>query len=317
MRLRTVLQQTLPPALFDQALGLYTRIGAARAGLRIRWRGDSIDVIDGLRIVRTHRRHHIYVPVVISEFDYFYSAVSSVDNGRYSMVDYSFPKYHDVVGFDLHPVMFPSVAEPLSTTEQYMDFAALGEGMIVIDLGAYSGLTSIVFQEAVGAAGRVIAVDADEQNIACIEKNFDLYARIRKIRIALLKGAVWEHDRGLEFSSEGNMGASAASIVGKTNRGAVRTVPSFTLSSIADLHALDRVDFIKCDVEGAETVVFNDRGFFERFKPRMILETHLVHGEPTVGKCVADLTSLGYRCREVAQAGGATTPLLECLPPQS
>jgi FkbM family methyltransferase len=231
------------------------------------------------------------------------------------MVDYSFPKYHDVVGFDLHPVMFPSVAEPLSTTEQYMDFAALHEGMVVIDLGAYSGLTSIVFQEAVGANGRVIAVDADEQNIECIEKNFDLYSKIRNIRIELLKGAVWEHDEGLEFSSEGNMGASAASIVGKVNRGAVRTVPSFTLSSIADLYTLDRVDFIKCDVEGAETVVFNDRRFFERFKPRLILETHLVHGEPTVAKCVADLTSMGYQCREVAQAGGATTPLLECYPP--
>ncbi len=316
MRLRTALQNALPPVLFEQAVRLYAWDAARKAGLGVRWSDDHIDVINGFKIVRTHRRHNIYTRSIIDDFDYFYSAVNSVIDGKRHLVDYSFPKYHDVVGFDLHPVMFPSVAEPLATTQQYMEFANLHDGMVVIDLGAYSGLTSIVFQEAVGANGRVVAVDADEQNIDCIEKNFALYAKMRSVRIDLLKGAVWDHNEGLDFSSEGNMGASAASIVGTVNRGAVHLVPSFTLSSIADLYALERVDFIKCDVEGAEAVVFNDRKFFDRFKPRMILETHLVHGEPTVAKCVSDLTSMGYRCREIPQAGGATTPLLECYPPQ-
>jgi FkbM family methyltransferase len=51
------------------------------------------------------------------------------------------------------------------------------------------------------------------------------------------------------------MGSSAASIVGN-NRGLVSKVASFTLSSIANKFKLQRVDFIKCDVEGAEKVIF-------------------------------------------------------------
>jgi FkbM family methyltransferase len=314
MRVRSVLQQTLPPILFGQAVELYTRFQAMKSGVRVKWGDEFIDIIDAPRIIRIHRRHQIYTLDIISHFEYYFSAVRSVQYGKFHLVDYSVPKYHEAIGFDLHPIMFPSFAEPLATTQQYMEFAALGNDMTVLDLGAYSGLTSIIFQEAVGAGGRVVAVEADEQNLDCIDRNFALYAKIRRVRIGLLRGAVWDHEDGLEFLTDGNMGASASSIVGKVNRGAVRSVRSFTLSSIADQLALDRIDFIKCDVEGAETVVFNDRPFFDRFTPRMIIETHLVHGQPTVEKCVSDLTSIGYECRQVPQVGGATTPLLECSP---
>jgi FkbM family methyltransferase len=259
----------------------------------------------------------IYVPEIINHFNYYFSSVSNVKSGDKNIVDYSYPRYHDVVGFDLHPIMFPSFAEPVDTTTQYMDFAGLREGMTVIDLGAYSGLTSIIFQEAVGKSGRVVAIDADEQNIECIIKNFRLYEKIRNVKIDLIAGAVWDNNDGLEFSSEGNMGASAASIVGGKNRGRVRRVPSFTLSKIAELSAFDRVDFIKCDVEGAESVVFNDGEFFKRHRPRLIIETHKVGDGTTTQKCISDLTAYGYACEEIVQAGGSDTPLLACRPLQT
>jgi FkbM family methyltransferase len=210
------------------------------------------------------------------------------------------------------PVYFPSLAEPVITTQQYLDFANLQEGSAVIDLGAYSGLTSIIFKEAVKASGTVIAVEADAQNIIGIQKNLSLYKKITNNPIELIYGAVWSHNNGLNFSSEGNMGSSASEIVGN-GRGYNLTVESYTLSKIAAISKLEQINFIKCDVEGAENVIFEDKNFFSKFRPRIIIETHFINGIETTGKCIEDLESLGYRCRRIIQKG-VQLPLLECHP---
>ncbi len=165
-------------------------------------------------------------------------------------MDYSTTRYHDVVGYDRHPIFFPSFSEPLVTTNQYLSFAHLRAGSIVVDLGAYCGLTAIVFKDIVGSMGRVIAVDVDEMNLTAIKKNFDNYKKATSNHIDLLVGAVWNHNRGLEFSVEGNMGSAATQIVGP-RRGKTAVVKSYTLTDISAIYDLDKVDFIKCDIEGA------------------------------------------------------------------
>ena len=148
--------------------------------------------------------------------------------------------------------------------------------------------------------------------IVAIEKNLRLYERIAKSRIEILAGAVWSHNDGLEFSTEGNMGSSAASLVGR-QRGAIRKVPSFTLGAIAAKFDLAKVDFIKCDIEGAESVIFEDLAFLNRFSPKIIIEAHMIGGVATTGKFKGDLGKAGYRFKEIPQIGGAL-PLIECYP---
>ncbi len=282
-------------------------------GLDVRVGADFMDIIRGDDIVRIAIKHFDYSTDIVASFDYYFSAVKPVRRMDRNIVDYASPRYHQVVGFDLQPIMFPSLAEPVVTTRQYLAFAGLEEGMTAIDLGAYSGLGAILFSEAVGKTGRVVAVDADAVNIECIKQNFSLYQKIRGTRIDLLEGAVWENDDGLDFSTEGNMGASAVSIVG-ANRGKAARVASYTLSSIAKKFALEKIDFIKCDVEGAEKVIFTDKAFFARHLPRIIIETHLIGATETTDKCISDLSAYGYECRKIIQTG-VPLPLLECHPP--
>lgn len=280
---------------------------AAAKGLSVHFNNESIDVSDSVRRVRVSKAHAIYLGDVISNFAYFADAVVPDEMG---LIDYSQPLLHRVKGFDLHPIRFPSLAEPMATTEQYLDFAGLADGSIALDLGAYSGLTSIMFRELCGEAGRVIAVDADAGNIAAIRENFGLYRAATGREIELLEGAVWTHSNGISFSSEGSMGSSATEIVG--NRiGAAGLVPSFTLSDIADRFGLDRIDFIKCDIEGGEGVIFNDASFFARYHPRIIVEVHPVAGEMTTGAVKSTLAKYGYRFRIIEQAG-ESLPLMEC-----
>ena len=286
---------------------------AGERGIRIRFHLTYADFNKERRTIRISADHLIYGADIIDSYDYYFSAVEPIEHFETSLVDYSTPRYHDVVGYDKHPIFFPSFAEPLVTTQQYIEFSNLKLGSIAIDLGAYSGLTSIIFKETVGPGGVVIAVDADKNNLLALDKNLSSYHKVTDNSIASLYGAVWIHNNGLAFSSEGNMGSSAADIVGNT-RGRIDGVPSFTLLSIADKFDLDRVDFIKCDVEGAEAVIFEDANFFAKYKPRIIIETHMVGGKETTDKCMSDLKNYGYEFKRIHQTG-VSLPLIECYPP--
>ena len=308
-----LLKSCIPELILKIRFILLAKQSAKKKGLAIKINSNSIDVIKNHNVIRISYSHKVYLGDIINSFDYYFSAVIPIKLFDVNFIDYSTPRYHDVVGFDKYPILFSSFSEPLITTTQYMAFAKLSEGMTVLDLGAYSGLTSIVFSQAVGRTGTVVAVDADTQNIECIKRNLSNYRRYSNNAISLLMGAVWENNDGVEFSSEGNMGSSAASILGN-NRGLVSKVPSFTLSSIADRFNLSRVDFIKCDIEGAEKVIFSDRAFFQRFSPRIIIETHIVDNLETTEKCISDLKPYGYVCKKIIQEG-VSLPLIECFPP--
>ncbi len=286
---------------------------AGGAGLSCEFGSDWIDLRKGDRVIRSAARHAIYTFDLIENFDFFFDAVEPVATDGVQLVDYSSTRSHRVRGFDLHEIMFPSIAEPVQTTQQYLEFAALGPGSVAIDLGAYAGLTSILFRRECGADGQVIAVEADRANLAAALTNFARYADASGQRIDMLEGAVWSHNDGISFSSEGSMGSSASDIVGTRIKDSGGLVTSFTLETIADKFRLDRVDFIKCDIEGGEAVIFGDDDFFRRFQPRMIVEVHPVNDEMTTGAVEAALGRHGYRTRLVKQ-DGFDLPLLECWP---
>lgn len=283
-------------------------------GIEIRVTAHYLDFIkkEPNRIIRLAVQHWVYITDVIVSYDYYFNAVEPLNWHDYALVDFSLPRHHNVVGFDLMPIMFSSFAEPMASTLQYLDFADLQPGNTVFDLGAYSGLTSIIFKERIGQSGQVVAVDADAQNIETAKKNLALYKRLTGQDITLMYGAMWHHSDGLEFSSDGSMGASATGIVG-TGRGTQTIVKSYTLSKLADTLKLKTVDFIKCDIEGAEATVFKDDEFFKRFRPKIIIEPHLVDGVMTTEECIDILSQHGYSCRTIEQPG-VVFPLIACSP---
>ena len=312
MSIMRAARKHLPPEMFSGALGVYSKITAFKNGVNVHWTADGVDLSKGRQVIRLSSRHKIYVADAANNFEFYFSAVQPrIVDGR-EVVDYSQPSDHNVIGYNPHDIRFPSFAEPLITTRQYIEFAELAPGMVVVDIGAYSGLTSIIFKDVVGETGRVVAVEADAQSVDCMKINFARYNAITGLDIELLYGAAWEDDEGIDFSSEGNMGASAVSVLG-AGRGERHRVASFTLCTIAERCALNRIDFVKCDVEGAESVIFKDSRFFQKHRPRMLIETHKVNGSMTTAKCLADVAAHGYGCKVVRQTG-YDLPLIECIP---
>lgn len=313
--LKKDIRKIVPSYILNYFIYMYASILCNKKKLIIKKYKFFIDICDNSkkRCIRISNKHLNYVFDIINSFQYYYKAVEPLCIDGINIVDYSTPRYHNVKGYNLHPIIFPSFAEPLSTTRQYLKSAHLKAGSIVLDLGAYSGLTSILFDQLVGDRGRVIAVDADKINVEYIKKNLFLYEKITKRKIDLLIGAVWKDNNGLFFSNEGNMGSSAVSIVGKRGDNKVSKIKSFTLFKITELFHLKKVDFIKCDIEGAEAYIFNNKNFFKKFKPRIIIELHVVNSKSTYKNCVDELSKFGYKFKNIKQ-NGVQLPLLECQP---
>jgi FkbM family methyltransferase len=272
------------------------------------------DLVRGDTVLRVRRSHFIYLQHMIENFDYYVDSVDPVRVDGIKLVDMSGPRYHRLKGFADIPFLFPSQTEPYGTTAEYLDFANLKEGDIVLDIGAYAGVTSIIFAQLVGPSGHVYAFEADGLNYECAQTNIQMAAKVMGIEnITLLHKAVWSHGDGVLFSNEGAMGSSAVAVTGG-KRGLDRMVESVRLEDFFDQSGLSRANFVKIDIEGGEVEVLeSSASFLNRMKARLIVEPHLVKGKLCTEECRRLLESAGYKVR-VREKVGESEPLIEAIP---
>lgn len=283
-------------------------------GLTLVARDLFYDLERGGTVLRIRRPHAIYLRHMIENFDYYVDSVEPLQMDGQSVVDISGPRYHRLRGFADVPFLFPSHTEPYKTTSEYLEFAGLREGMVVLDIGAYSGVTSIIFAQLVGPGGHVYAFEADETNYACAKINIEMAERVMGLKnITLMQKAIWSHNDGILFSHEGAMGSSAVAITGG-GRGTERIVPSTTLEDFVHENGLSQVDFIKVDIEGGEIAMLESSiEFLGSTRTRMIVEPHWVGNEMSTDRCRTLLESAGY---EIYVRGkvGESEPLIEAVP---
>jgi len=265
-------------------------------------------------VLRIKKNHTVYLEHMMQNFDYFVDSVVPLHIGDTTLVDMSGPRYHRLKGFGEIPFLFPSHTEPYITTAEYLDFAGLKAGDVVVDVGAYSGVTSIIFAELVGPTGHVYAFEADEMNYECAQMNVEMAARVLGLKnITLINKAVWSHSNGLVFSHEGGMGSSAVVITGG-NRGTERVVPSIRLQDFFDEFGLTHVDFAKVDIEGCEIEVLeSSAASLKEIGARLIVEPHYVDGLMSTQRCARLLEAAGFRVH-VRIATGGSEALIEAMP---
>lgn len=307
----------LRPTLF-----YYKASPGSRKGIRVFQTCNNLDIVceeDG-RTIRLNRANSFYIPDMIESFDYFFDSASPIltrIRGRLTrLVDFSSPRLHQIAGFDDFPILCPSLTEPFVTTEQYLGFASLSEGDIAMDLGSYSGLTSISFSKAVGPTGKVIALEPDPVNYACVETNVAAHSNKSGLdNIVLVQAAASPASGTLQLSSEGAMGSALTSIVG-TYRGVAVEVESISLADLVARYDLPKVDFIKMDIEGAElALIMQSTDFITRYWPHFVIEPHFINGTLTSVPIVECLEGLGYTCVLIEQHG-LSLPLITATPPR-
>jgi FkbM family methyltransferase len=148
---------------------------------------------------------------------------------------------------------------------------SLPTGGVFIDVGAHIGYYSLLASRRVGAAGRVVAVEPNPETLQRLRRNLALND---SGNITVEEMACTDRETTLQFFPAGieNSGESSLS---RQNAKAARavTVRGRPLDEIVRSLALDRVDLIKIDVEGAEMQVLTGmREILARQRPKIVIE---------------------------------------------
>jgi FkbM family methyltransferase len=132
---------------------------------------------------------------------------------------------------------------------------ALAPGMVVVDCGAHIGVYTLLAAQRVGAAGTVVALEPDEQNLWALRQNLD--ANGVAARVEVIGAAASDRPGMARFFAFDDGVARALGSFSPTAGGDPIDVPCVTLDQAL---AGRRVDVVKIDVEGAETLVLTGAG---------------------------------------------------------
>ena len=145
----------------------------------------------------------------------------------------------------------------------------IGPGSIVLDVGANIGLYTLEAAKAVGATGRVIAIEASPGHISTIGKSVGLNGFQNVDIISSAVGDV-EGMTTLTLPEGANHGMfTLGSVAGSVTM----RVNAKRIDDILDEQKALSVDFIKMDIEGSELVALKGATqTLKRFRPTILIE---------------------------------------------
>lgn len=169
--------------------------------------------------------------------------------------------------------------------KQYYLFDTDSSSPLIYDCGANIGISCLFFKKYFPGA-RIKAFEADKNLSQILEAN------LRKNNITgidVYSKAIWINDRGLDFYSDD---ADAGSVYGK---GEKIKVESIRLKELIEQES-GQIDFLKMDIEGAETEVIIDLGeSISRIKNIFIEYHSFVDRGQDLNKILEILSKYGFR----------------------
>ena len=176
-------------------------------------------------------------------------------------------------------------------------------GDIVLDCGASDGDFT---REALQAgAKKVVAIELAPQSVECLRRN--LAGEISTGRVVVYPKGVWDKEDQIMLNvSDDNFAANSVVMRPEGSHNGV-TVPLTTIDHIVVELGLPRVDFIKMDVEGAETrAIAGASDTLTRYKPRLAITTeHGPDDERTIPQAVRKVRSdYQMECGPCLEANG-------------
>ncbi len=176
------------------------------------------------------------------------------------------------------------------------DLAMVEPGDIVLDCGANAGVYT---RTALRRGGRlVVAIDPAPQAIECLRRN--LKDEIASGRVIIYGKGVWNEEATLELSQSANLASTASSVV--IDRGLAGPVVQLTtIDKLVDELNLERVDFIKMDIEGAERQALQGAAkTIAEFHPKLAIALEHYPTDPDTIPALIDELYAGYR-RELSE----------------
>jgi FkbM family methyltransferase len=184
----------------------------------------------------------------------------------------------------------------------------LKPGMVFVDVGANDGYYTLFAAGRVGMAGRVVAVEPSTRERVNLKRNIARNGMANIIVVSSALGATYG-SADLRLAQGAHSGHNTLGNFANDGVQAdrVERVTVKTLDKVAAELELDRIDFVKIDVEGAEaSVVAGARAVLASMRPVMLLEIN----DGTVG-AQAFLASLRAESEYEVLVFSAVTGLLQ------
>jgi FkbM family methyltransferase len=171
---------------------------------------------------------------------------------------------------------------PFNLAEQELDLYAFGDlrvrpGDVVLDCGANVGAYTRRALDA--GATLVVAIEPLPENLTCLRRNFA--TEIAAGRVILVPKGVWNHEEFLEIHVNSGSTAAASVVMGRGEREMTVKVPLTTIDQLVQDLKLEQVDFIKMDIEGAETNALRGAvNTLRKWRPRLAISSYHLDEDP-------------------------------------
>lgn len=150
-------------------------------------------------------------------------------------------------------------------------------GDIVLDCGANVGVYTRLALD--NGARIVVAIEPGPENVEALRRNFK--DEIASGRVILVPKGVWDKDDVLTLKVDPKNTAANTFVMELKDGQAGVKVPLTTIDKMVDELKLERVDYIKMDIEGAEQrAIRGAAGTIAKFHPRLSLSAYHVPDDP-------------------------------------
>jgi FkbM family methyltransferase len=180
----------------------------------------------------------------------------------------------------------------------------INEGDIVIDCGAHIGIFSLLFAKLAGKNGKVIAIEPEERNYKALTKMVKLNKDVAPI--IPLKVAVYKEDCELDLYVAKKSGCHTIAPYYEERKRVLldkkEKVRALKIDTIVKELNLEKVGFIKMDIEGAEIdALLGAEQTIKRFKPKLAICTyHRPTDSEEIRKIILSYNP-NYKIKEVEQ----------------
>jgi FkbM family methyltransferase len=165
-------------------------------------------------------------------------------------------------------------------------------GDIVLDCGANVGVyTRHALDD---GAKKVIAIEPAPENLRCLRKTFE--NEIADGRVVVYPKGVWDKDGVLPMSVDPANSARDTFVGTLDGPHEVINLPLTTIDRLVEELKLERVDYIKFDIEGAErNAIAGGAQTIAKYHPRMAICVYHRPDDPQVIPMAVDKASKGYQ----------------------
>lgn len=226
--------------------------------------------LNGLYNFLTSRVYRQFMKIV-----FFYGGIS-----RYNTRTISFLKYKMIVP-DCRSFIWQF--KEIFVDRNYL-FNSSNNSPIIYDCGSNIG-TSVLFFKELYPNAQIKAFEADPEIFSILKQNLELN---NIENVDLYSKAVWINNEGIEITSEG---ADGSSIFGK---GEKIKVESVSLKELIEKET--SIDFLKMDIEGAETEVLKNCSASLMHIKNIFIEYHsFINHEQNLDLVLSILSKNGFR----------------------